>query len=120
MDGAASQIGSTPAEAQGALRSLNPATSRPDQGTFGPVPGQLIGVTLILNGDECTQCDRRETEYSPSATWNSGSSWVAATPVAMRASAVRFQARKVRSLPIGERSLIEDGSAVRRIGSSAE
>jgi hypothetical protein len=45
---------------------------------------------------------------------------VAATPVAMRASAVRFQGRKVRSLPIGERSLIEDGSAVRRIGSSAE
>lgn len=67
MDGAASQIGSTPAEAQGALRSLNPATSRPDQGTFGPVPGQLIGVTLILNGDEYTQCDHRETEYSPSA-----------------------------------------------------
>jgi hypothetical protein len=48
VDGAASQIGSTPAEAQVALRSLNPATSRPDQGTFGPVPGQLIGVTLIL------------------------------------------------------------------------
>jgi hypothetical protein len=56
VDGPASQIGSTPAEAQGALRSINPATSRPDQGTFGPVPGQLIGVTLILNGDECTQC----------------------------------------------------------------
>ena len=34
----------------------------------------------------------------PLATWNWGSSWVAATPVAIRARAVRFQARNVRSL----------------------
>ena len=34
----------------------------------------------------------------PHSTWSFGRSWVAATPVAIRARAVRFQARNVRSL----------------------
>ena len=34
----------------------------------------------------------------PPSTWNSGNSWVAAIPVAIRAKAVRFHARNVRSL----------------------
>jgi hypothetical protein len=34
----------------------------------------------------------------PPATWKVGSSWVAAIPVAIKARAVRFQARNVRSL----------------------
>ena len=51
----------------------------------------------------------------PPLTWNSGSNCVAATPVAMRASAVRFHARKVRSFANVKRA---SGSASLSAGSS--
>ena len=66
-----------------------------------PAHRPLVGAPLpkALGGDDGAQCDKREPqEPAPPFHWSLGRSCVAATPVAISARAVRFQARNVRSL----------------------